>query len=808
MYKIGWIGLLLWFAAASLQGQENYGLIRGSVMKGDGEPLIGVSILVEPGNKGVVADQEGRYELALPPGDYQLTFSALGYRNQSLSIRLKGQQVRNLQTTLQEEAQVLQNIVVRAESAASILAKNPIAISTLDGKALRQQAIGAKDLLKRSTGVLVRQQGGLGSDLQLNLNGLSGRAVRVYYDGIPLEFYGGGVRLNNLPVNLIDRIEVYKGVMPINIGTDALGGGINIVPRRASGDYLEASYEAGSFHTQRATVLARKQLRENISIGLNGFFNYSQNDYRMEDIPNQSIRVFENTFGQMDTTVVENRIDARRFNDRHSSAQIEANLGIRNQSWADRLTYGLVYTQRKEQFQHGRRVTKRPAGEAFTDNRSFLQRLNYRQTLGEKWNLRYFGSLSLARESVNDSTTRVYDWRGAVLPIPNRRGSEILPRPSLRKGEQLNTTHRLTASWQMNNRHTATASNFWAYSRIAGNDPAGHRLTIGGEPVDPNTIPSRFQRNIFGAEIQSKWLADQRLSSILFYKNYFYRARSIDITQETGNVVPLRNNADVNHGLGLALKFQFGENFFIRSSLERTIRIPDEPEIYGNFLFILPNYNLRPERSNNLNLGGRLSKDIDNHRAFSIDLNGFLRAQRDLIRLEPIGGGEQARYINETEVSAAGLELAARVEPLRHLEASLNFTFQHIALSASDRIQNDAFIGVQVPNIPDWFLNASLSYECSDLFLDNDRLQLFWNYFYVNQFSVTYVINEASANPDNLVPTQHQHRTGLTYRPDDARLSLSFQVDNLLNDTLYDNFRVPKPGRRYAVKLNYLFIKP
>lgn len=43
---------------------------------------------------------------------------------------------------------------------------------------------------------------------------------------------GSGVSLANLPVNIIDRIEIYKGVVPASLGTDALGGAINIITKQ------------------------------------------------------------------------------------------------------------------------------------------------------------------------------------------------------------------------------------------------------------------------------------------------------------------------------------------------------------------------------------------------------------------------------------------------------------------------------------------------------------------------------------------------------------------------------------------------
>lgn len=48
----------------------------------------------------------------------------------------------------------------------------------------------------------------MGSDFDFSINGLSGSAVKFFIDGVPLDIMGSSMSLNNIPVNLSERIEV------------------------------------------------------------------------------------------------------------------------------------------------------------------------------------------------------------------------------------------------------------------------------------------------------------------------------------------------------------------------------------------------------------------------------------------------------------------------------------------------------------------------------------------------------------------------------------------------------------------------
>src|SRR5690606_14075610 len=81
----------------------------------------------------------------------------------------------------------------------------------------------------------------------------TGRSIGLFIDGIEISTYGSSFNLNNIPPALIDRIEVYKGVLPSHLSGDLLGGAINIVLKKgAAANNLSAAISYGSFNTLQA----------------------------------------------------------------------------------------------------------------------------------------------------------------------------------------------------------------------------------------------------------------------------------------------------------------------------------------------------------------------------------------------------------------------------------------------------------------------------------------------------------------------------------------------------------------------------
>lgn len=155
--------------------------------------------------------------------------------------------------TVDEEVTQLSEVVLTGQSPIKQVQKAAYNVVAIEAQQLRNLNSNAGDMLARVSGVKMRETGGVGAETAINLNGFTGRHVRIFIDGVPMNEANASFRINNIPAELIERIEIYKGVVPVTFGADALGGAINVVTRKSRYNYGNLSYTFGSFNTHKST---------------------------------------------------------------------------------------------------------------------------------------------------------------------------------------------------------------------------------------------------------------------------------------------------------------------------------------------------------------------------------------------------------------------------------------------------------------------------------------------------------------------------------------------------------------------------
>lgn len=267
---------------------------------------------------------EGEFTLSAPAGEYTLVVSAFGYRTVEAKVSLTRSHRRRVRVELSpNEHRKLGEVTVAANRINRVkqTAYNVVAVDT---RALQNTTKTLSDALTQLPGMKLRESGGVGSDLSYSIDGFTGKHVKVFIDGVPQEGVGKAFDLNNIPAGFAERIEVYKGVVPVGFGTDALGGVINIVTnKRRRGWFVDASYSYGSFNTHRSHVNFGQTLKNGFTYEVNAFQNYSDNDYCI-DTPVEDFATGGINRRKLD--------HVRRFHDMYHNEAVQGKVGLPGRS--------------------------------------------------------------------------------------------------------------------------------------------------------------------------------------------------------------------------------------------------------------------------------------------------------------------------------------------------------------------------------------------------------------------------------------------------------------------------------------------
>ena len=286
---------------------------------------------------GSSTNEKGEFEFHLK-GRYpkiRITVSFLGYKTIQ-KVYAPATEYSYLKFEMQEDSQTLNEVVVKGLSPAEKVQRLAYNVSLVETAKLKSTTMDLSNVIDKISGVKIRSTGGVGSEANVTLNGFSGRHVKIFIDGVPMDGMSSAFGLNNIPVGLAKRVEVYKGVVPIELGGDALGGAINIVTDNSRCTRVNASYSFGSFNTHKTNVYAEHTTKKGFYVSLNAYQNYSDNDYKVnidsytkfnEDGSNQEVK--EN-------------LTVRRFHAKYHNEVAILKIGIVDKTFADRLLLGFM----------------------------------------------------------------------------------------------------------------------------------------------------------------------------------------------------------------------------------------------------------------------------------------------------------------------------------------------------------------------------------------------------------------------------------------------------------------------------------
>ena len=776
--------------------------VYGIVVDGAKRPVAFSTILVKGTHQGTAANAYGEFTLkGVQKFPVTLVVRALGYSEEEVVV---ASAANTLNIHLKTTDHHLRDVTVESKSTKTEFETQGFAANAIATKEASQRNIQTNELLNTTVGVKIRQNGGLGSNVEYSLNGLSGSAVRIFIDGIPISTYGSSFSLNSIPPSMIKQIEVYKGVVPGHLADDALGGAINIQLHKKASTNFNASVSYGSFNTFQTSANGTYRFdKSGLTVKTSLFHNYSDNDYK---VSGRSVVV--NGLGGVQTPIT-----ARRFNDAYRSTGGMAQIGFTDVKWADQFFVGVTASDDYKEIQHGAFMTITPYKDRFMESEVLLANLSYQKTnlLLKGLDVNVHGLYGKRNRAVVDTLAAAYSWNGerAIDFRGNEYeyswGSQQEGGPTLSKIDRNVASIRTGLSYSINPHHKILVNH--VFSQIDREDSDELRSVL------ENTFKGTrdLYKNIFSLTYELKAF-DDRLRTSLFGKHYQQKTISVDPAIEVdvdGNnqiVDEVVSSNKKHNGYGFALSYAVVPNITLLTSAEKAIRLPNESEIFGNDGDnVVANSSINPEQSNNYNLGFRFGAFKVNKHCFTVSTNLFTRNIKDRIGL-PIETSlnvddELILYVNQGSGTSKGID--AQLDYSYNKNLRFNFNLSRFDL----KVENRGWI-IDVPNTPFFTMNGSLRYSFKDLIQKNSRMNLFYTVYYTEEFSYLVPQGANTVGDDFFkVPEQLAQDFGISYFFPNKKFIMSFDVKNIFDQPVYDNLSVQKPGRAFYVKLNYTINK-
>ena len=672
-----------------------------------------------------------------------------------------------------------QVIIATADSSSSIEETGfNVDVITLDEH--YNSSVDINQILNASAGIIIRRNGGIGGNFDLTLNGLSGDQVRYFFDGVPMENFGSALTFNNYPANLIRNIEVYKGVVPITLGSDALAGAINVISPDLDENFTDLSYSFGSYNTHIAAAIIQRSNDSGHFFRFTSFLNHSDNDYTMQDI------VKHDDLGNPEGTH-----DVKRFHDEYSSAMASVKAGVINQDWADEFSATLTYAGNQREFQHLEQSINKVFGVLHGDNESLLISSRYKK-MWQAFSMDAYLMAGEIKEGYNDTASRKYDWTGNYTDTDSSQGEYGKKSIFHQKDEVIRAS--LYGDYSISDTQLIAANLSSSHLIRSGEDEVAAPITV------PFRHPNTITKHILGLDYQQRFFDEDWVSNI-FIKLYDYNAdMDIDVEEISGPVRIVKDVQLNETGYGLTSRYNLTENLYFKFSYEKAYRMPEPDEILGDGRYYAANPDLSHEKSDNINLG--LDWQHHSHNAY-INLHGnlFVRDTEDYIKTD-VNNLIVIKHSNIGQVNIQGIEAAISSIIEDTYVIDFNITYQDITDQTPVDDDGDVNLnqGNRLPNIPYLFANFRTGVQFYTH--GQNQLSLFWQSQYVHEYFL-YWEGLGDRRDKNKIPTQLLHNIEVSYSMAAGQYNLSLNMENIFDEAAYDNLNIQKQGRGYYLKFRY-----
>ncbi len=240
------MGLLCSYVSMAIEPVKEGNVIAGHVIeKGSENSLPYATVLIVETGKGTVTDAEGYFRFKeIPAGEYTLKVQSMGYNTQTKKITVSKDFTVDVHFVMEEETIMTDEVVVSANRNETSRKVAPVVVNVMSNKLF--EAVNSTDLAKSlnyQSGLRVENNCQNCGFPQVRINGLEGPYSQILINSRPVMSALSGVYgLEQIPTNMIERVEVVRGGGSALFGANAVGGTINIITK----DPVSNSFQVSS----------------------------------------------------------------------------------------------------------------------------------------------------------------------------------------------------------------------------------------------------------------------------------------------------------------------------------------------------------------------------------------------------------------------------------------------------------------------------------------------------------------------------------------------------------------------------------
>ncbi|WP_329903469.1 TonB-dependent receptor [Porphyromonas pogonae] len=749
------------------------------------EAIIGASVKIIGTNLGCVTNEKGEYTLRLTHAEPKVMVSSMGYQSQTFTPKLSDTQDINHDFLLIQNFNALNEVTIyakeREREEIRAVKKSGIPVSVIDGRLLAARGTTIEQVLNTQTGVKIRRTGGVGSSAKINIRGLEGKRVQVYIDGYALNTNDGGFNINDIPLQFIDRIEIYKGIVPPEFGGDGLGSAVNVVTIDPKDGYVDFASSVASYGDYAGNITLNhyyKPLKSYISAFLGG--KYALNNYKME-------------------SPIEKGLVIKRDHDRLK--MIEGALTLKSKDlYFDQLELeNFFYISDKQiqgVLQNIRHAKSWGVGIGLNPK---LEKSNF---LINGLNLKLYGLAAYSNLGQIDTAKYITDFHGHHIPGAYAGEVGMIP----------NDSHDKLYDWRYNlnlkyeiipEKMFLNLNNGFRTVHTVSQDTVADRFLN----ANYSGLKSDIYDIITSLSLENNWF-DRKFSTILTGRHYYYalEGNTIDLAF-MGEAKPQYISTNGSYwGGSYAMKYSFTNHWLLKTALEFNYRLPRYEEALGDRMTTLTSLGLKPESAFNFNLGLMFDKYYAASSRIQFDANTYFSKIKNMIYPSDYVG--YILYKNLGKAVLYGFDAEVKWDINQNWFVSSNITWQKSL--DDERFQpgtssHSITYHKQLPHIPVFFVNWTADYRTQNPWGLHGQYARF---YYEGGFTDTYYYGfKLSSQQQFTIPAATIHSVGAEWGFMNRKILVGCECRNLFDSRELTNFNYPLPGRTLMLKVRFTTLK-